>query len=602
MQETVSNSLISRWKDGFWLGFLSILLALVACSPMPITPPVETNMDFPMNILDLQFNKAFYRPGETVHITLRIESEPDQPVKARIKTSITHLTDLIGQTEDEITLQSGIQTVHFTFLPPKETPRGYGWDVQIVSLQGKMLASTWAAFDVLDRWTQTPRYGFLSDFVPNRKDIDQTIEILTRYHINGLQFYDWMYRHEQLLTSQEPYVDLMGRTLSRQTVDAMIASAHEHSIAAMPYTAIYGASLAFYRQHPDWAIYNAVKEPYLLGTNFMAYMDPRPSSLWSQHLLDQFDQVLEQTDFDGIHLDQYGDPKKAYDAQGNLFDLDVPIAQMIDETKIHVNAHRPEGAVVFNAVTNWPIYTVAPSSEDFVYIEVWPPYTGFKDLHSLITGAQKIGKGKPVVLAAYVDPAYEQNVRLMEATIFASGGGHIELGERETGVGLGTPGMLAEPYFPKYKTMSDDLAQAVLRDYDFSVRYQEVIGPQTRDATQDFQDRITIDRVSTAHGTIADKVWPIVRQGNGFISLNLVNLLGINQTEWAQPVPKPPTPLTNFQLYISGIQKKVARAWLASPDNEDISPQSLAFTQTEGNLTIDIPSLAYWDMVVIEWK
>jgi dextranase len=220
----------------------------------------------------------------------------------------------------------------------------------------------------------------------------------------------------------------------------------------------------------------------------------------------------------------------------------------------------------------------------------------------LITGAQTIGKGKPVVLAAYVDPIYEQNVRLMEATIFASGGGHIELGERKPGTGIGTPGMLADPYFPKYQPMSASLAQAILRDYDFSVRYQEVTGPQTQDVTQDFQDQITIDGVSADPKTDGNRVWPIVRQGDGFITINLVNLLGVDQTEWAKPVPKAPDLITNFQLCMSGIEGTAAQVWLANPDSDDISPHPVKFSQAAGNLTIDIPSLAYWDMVVIEWK
>ena len=145
------------------------------------------------------------------------------------------------------------------------------------------------------------------------------MQSLARYHINGLQFYDWMYRHEQLLTDTDPYTDLWSTVPhSIKTIDAMINSAHQYSIAAMPYTTVYASSMAFFKQHPDWAIFDLTGKPLFFGGNMMAYMDPRPGSPWTVHLLDQFDQVMQKTAFDGIHLDQYGDPKTGYDAQGRF--------------------------------------------------------------------------------------------------------------------------------------------------------------------------------------------------------------------------------------------------------------------------------------------
>ena len=143
--------------------------------------------------------------------------------------------------------------------------------------------------------------------------------------------------------------------------------------------------------------------------------------------------------------------------------------------------------MVFNAVTNWPIEAVAPAKEDFVYIEVWSPYDWFSDLHALLVNAQQVSGGKPVVLAAYINPSFENNARIMDAVIFASGGSRIELGESN--------GMLAEPYFPNFKEMSPDLASAMQRYYDFMVRYENVIGPTTQDVTKQLQNNIHIANV-----------------------------------------------------------------------------------------------------------
>ena len=550
-----------------------------------------------VTIENVSLDKATYRPAEQVTISFEIHAETAQAAPARVTLQVSHLQRRVEELAQELTLGDGPQTVSFSFTPPAVAPRGYGLDIVLQSADGQTLQRAGSAFDVLNHWTETPRYGFLSDFSPGRDDARATMETLTRYHINALQFYDWMYRHEQLLTDDEPYVDPLGRRLSLETVNALIAAAHEQNIAAMPYTAVYAASVPFYEEHPTWALLQADGLPHYFGENFLVYMDPRPGSPWTRHLLAEFDRVLRETAFDGIHLDQYGAPKEAYDAQGNRFDLAPPLARLIDDTRDVVEQNRDRGAVVFNAVTNWPVEHVARAGQDLVYIEVWDPYVWFEDLHTLIVQAQALGGTRPVVLAAYIDPAWEQNMRLMDAIIFASGGSRIELGEHA--------GILADPYFPAYKSMSPALAQSMGRLYDFAVRYQDVIGPRTRDATQRYHHRIHLAGASTGPAQRENKVWPLVREGNGFTAISLINLLGVDQLRWDSEVAAAPLALHDAELRIEQIEDEVAAVWLASADDPDIAPQQLPYELHHGaggaTLILCLPSLRYWNLIVVEW-
>ncbi|OGO17767.1 MAG: hypothetical protein A2Z14_06820 [Chloroflexi bacterium RBG_16_48_8] len=201
-----------------------------------------------------------------------------------------------------------------------------------------------------------------------------------------------------------------------------------------------------------------------------------------------------------------------------------------------------------------------------------------------------------MVLAAYIDPNFEQNARLMDAVIFSSGGGHIELGEWD--------GMLAEPYFPKYQKMSSELAGAMERYYDFTIRYQELIGPMTRDETQKYLGRIEMEGVRTQPHLLMNKVWPIVREGNHFTAISFVNLLGVKSPEWAKEIVNSPKPLGPTTVQIQGAEERAACVWMATPDGEDPSPQFLQYKQDNNDkvLTFQIHSLAYWDLVVIEWS
>ncbi|MFW5942056.1 MAG: glycoside hydrolase family 66 protein [Chloroflexota bacterium] len=546
-----------------------------------------------LTIEEVTLDRATYRPGQTVTVTAHIHGEFSEPTSAHMRATLNHLNRGVDDVTEAVTLTGGDQTFSLTLTPPPTAPRGYGLDLVLQTADGSTLARHTTAFDVLNHWTEAPRYGFLSDFAPGRDDAADTMRTLARYHINALQFYDWMYRHEQLLPDEEPYLDPLDRRLSLDTVEALVDAAHAQNIAAMPYTAVYAASIPFYEEHPDWALFEANGDVHYFGENFLVYMDPRPGSPWTRHLLQQFESVLRETDFDGIHLDQYGAPKEAYDAQGQRFDLADPLAQLIDATQDVVQRHRDDGAVAFNAVTNWPIEAVAPAAQDIVYIEVWDPYVWFEDLHTLIVQAQELSQGKPVVLAAYIDPAWEHNVRLMDAIIFASGGGHIELGEQAA--------VLADPYFPKHRPMSPVLAEAVRRLYDFAVRYQDVIGARTQNATPAYTRRITVDSASTNPSQRKNKVWPIVREGQDFTAISLINLRDVEQVRWDQEVPAAPAPLESTTLRLQEVNRDVAVVWLATPDDNDIAPQPLAHELQDGTLTFTMPSLAYWNLIVIEW-
>ncbi|MHB8934326.1 MAG: glycoside hydrolase family 66 protein, partial [Bellilinea sp.] len=544
-----------------------------------------------ISIPTIHYEKAFVRPGEIVHWTVVVHSENANQFTAEVISKISHLDQTLNAITKKVSINEGDQEVSFEWTPPLETPRGYGLDVSINLSTGIELIKVSSGFDVLETWTQMPRYGFLSDFEPGRTNAAKTLQTLSDLHINSLQYYDWMYRHETLLTDHDPYIDPLGRTLSLITVNELIDEGHKHNIAAMPYTAIYAASIEFFNDHKDWALYYADGSPVYLGTNFLAYMDPRPDSEWIKHLLREFRAVLEKTKFDGIHLDQYGDPKEAYDAKGVHFKLDGPIAATITKTHEVVDQYRTDGAVVFNCVTNWPVELASQADEDIIYIEVWAPYTSFSDLHTLITYAQLQGTGKPVVLAAYVHPENSSNPFLMDAIIFASGGGRIELGE--------SSGYLANPYFPDYDILAPEQTELLRNYYDFAVRYQNIIGPSTVEATKNWREKIKINGLKVGLNS-TDDVFALVRESEDTLAVSLINITEINSKKWNEPADFP-VPAANITFKMSGFTQAVKDVYLSTPDEETFSLDPVSFTQNGDEITLVIPSLKIWDLVVFKY-
>ncbi len=529
------------------------------------------------------FDRAFYHPGETMHAQIVV------PAGAKITATISDKSETVATLEASVI--DGKASLEWT--PPATAPHGYGLDVQVTDVGGQTVSSLSTAFDVLERWIQAPRYGFLTQFQAGRNDIDETMQWLTRYHVNGLQYYDWQYRHENLLPTTDVYADVLGKEMSLTVVKQLIDAAHAYNIASMPYTAIYGASEAFYETHKDWALYKSPGEPHRLGDHLFVIMDPSQGSPWAVHLLNDFANVLDNTKFDGIHIDQYGAPKDGIDANGKEVQLDTVFPTFVNDAVDVVHQKRgADGVTIFNLVGNWPVETVAPSKEDAVYIEVWPPDKEFMDLHRIIANAQKLGGGKPVIIAAYILPERTTNVRLANALIFASGGFYLELGE---------PGkLLADPYFPKYGTLDDNQKDMLARYFDFMVRYENVLSLGTTDVTDSRAKALTIGDVRTQSLRSRDRVAVIVREGQDFETFNLVNLLGLDHPNWDEPLNSTPTPVSNLNIKLE-VSHPVARVWAASPDNQNLALQAVPFTVEDNAISFTLSRLNYWSMVLVEY-
>uniref|UniRef100_UPI0035E45CB9 glycoside hydrolase family 66 protein n=1 Tax=Thermoflexus sp. TaxID=1969742 RepID=UPI0035E45CB9 len=183
-----------------------------------------------------------------------------------------------------------------------------------------------------------------------------------------------------------------------------------------------------------------------------------------------------------------------------------------------------------------------------------------------------------------------------DAVIFASGGYHIELGERDR--------MLADPYFPKHQPLSEDLREVLRRYYDFAVRYENVLALGTQDSTDEEARRVTIEGVNTDPERACGKVWIITRQGGGFETISLINLSDIPSPEWNRLSPMPPTPLNELRVRYH-TAREVKRVWLASPDFATPRAMLLEFESgqdTRGNyIAFTVPRLEYWDLIVIEF-
>lgn len=527
-------------------------------------------------LLDLYPERGTYLPGQPVQLILELESINEHVVTLQLQ--ITRGTQVVDDLLRTVSLNAGFNRVDWSWSPPHESPSGYGAEIKTVPSPEEHTRSACkieTAFDVQPDWTVFPRYGFLCDFFPDRTDLADTLQSLAKYHINGLQFYDWLYRHDSLVPDQDLYRDPLGRSLSLITIRNLLDQAHSHGMAAMPYLAVYAASASFWREHLDWALYDRDGNPIPFGDNFLGLMNPAPGTPWQRHLLDECNHVLACLPFDGLHVDQYGEPKEVYDHSGCAVNLPDAFGNFVQSA---VNEH-PGKPVLFNAVGNWPIESLAKAPTAFNYIEVWPPDTSYLDLVRIVRNARRLSNEKPVVVALYIPSERITNIRLANALIHSAGGSRIEHGENER--------LLSDPYFPKHQPLYEDLRITLRRSADFVVRYSGWFGPVIPE---------TLEIAARARAGVEI----FIRQTKQGWCASLVNMVDMQACHWNEDHTAP-QPVIDFGVELD-LPCEIQHIWMASPDGGSLQSRQVEFTQLSGSVKVKIPRLDFWNVLFLETK
>ncbi|GAB3307817.1 hypothetical protein GCM10027348_39190 [Hymenobacter tenuis] len=576
------------------LRVLRYLLLLLLLAPAAIA----------QTLTEVHTDKARYNPGQAVSLAANIGSYSSglSLVVQYYQTNTLLSTQIITPT-------SGI--VSWTWAPPTPDFKGY-----LIGLTLKRNATTLSTasigVDVSSDWARFPRYGFLSQFGPRTDgDMDVMIKKLNRYHLNGLQFYDWMDKHHRPLagTPQAPapsWNDLANRQSMFETIKGYIDRGHNKNINSLFYSLIYGA-------YPDagndgvnvggWGLYRDVAHtnawynggfPTSWEAAGLYIMNPG-NATWRAYFLGEVGKVYDATNlhFDGWHIDQLGDWGLMYDVFGQQVQSDQAFGPFISAAK----GERTTKRLVMNAVNQYGQPGIAAAPVDITYTEMWDGNEGYANLGDVIQTNERIAPGKRTVLAAYINKAKSgsaglfnpASVLMADATIFAFGGAHIELGEH----------MLGNEYFPNSNLqMSATLQKDVTTYYDFAVAYENLL----RDQGRQFNNvKLSGGTTVQAWPPIQGKVATVGSTVGGKQVFQLLNFTQAQTLNWrdndqVQPVP---TTLTNLSLSFP-FSTALTKLWTASPDFNNGLPQQLTFTQTGGVVTLKLPQLKYWGMLVAE--
>ena len=556
--------------------------------------------------------KSMYAPGETA--TVCLEGLPAEAAALRVR--LYSLERCVWDWQLPASKR-------FPLSLPDADERGYALEVEALDEQQNVLTSAFTAVDVSSSWTKFPRYGYVWDFTPSA-DAESKADEMARYHLNGVQFYDWQYRHHRPLAADlSGWRDWSGRWISGDTVRAYLRAAHDRGMACMAYNMIYAANETYLTDgsgvQADWRLVRTN------GADFTCDMDAKLGPVgvlqyfnllnpdWQSYIFAQENRVFEAFDFDGWHGDTIGENGPMRTADGGPLGYDAdgkPIYLVKDGYTAFLNAAKAaigDKYLAFNPVGAQGIENVNVSAVDVLYTEFWPwdrnangrLYDDYYTLHRAILGACEQSGGKSLIVAAYVNyrnPKATFNpsaVRMLDCVVFASGGSRIELGNGGN--------MLSDEYFPAdgKKRMDDGLRSAVGRLYDFLVAYENLL----RDGQRPVSRTVRLENLPVSTDGRSDTVWCFAKADSSTEIYHFLNLTGTDDG-WRdeEQTKKPPIAHENVKTRLY-TDYPVREVWLASPDGESPLPLPLEFQigrdANGAYAEFTQPALEYWNLIFL---
>jgi len=576
--------------------------------------------------IDLSTDKARYAPGEPVLFHIHLQpGEAAQWKNGQLELSEWHDGAEISTQHVRVrnAEDASDSAVTIRWVPPTVDFMGYWVKVRLLTADGRPLQDAETAVDVSSDWSRFPRYGYLAHYsTSGGVDPETWIDALNEFHIDGLEFYDFQNRHERPLAGDvahpaEKWADIAGREVDRSIVNAFIAAAHAHNMEAMAYNSSYSAyGDSFAAGSPvklQWATWNEAHGPRTLAkaksldlhvgdqwkASRLIFMNQNLPA-WQDYLFSRMADLFRVYDFDGWHIDTFGD-LGGYAYDGTYVNYMHGFAPFLNRAKKVLQKR-----VVLNTVNTYGQNLTARSDADFVYSELWD---GHETYASILDAAEQVHRANPekgLVIAAYLQrPADGQpraavkdfnapGVLLADATIFASGAAHIELGDDAH--------MLSSEYFPADTVfaIAPKLQNSLRHYYDFLTAYENLLRYRVFPA----KVSVVLPYLPASSYGLPDSIWTIAREAEGKTVVHLINLMGSKAAGWRDSeADRPDAPVQNDVKIRIYSDRPVAKVSWASPDVDGGEMKPLAFRAGQSGarnyIDLSLPTLHYWDMVVL---
>ncbi len=368
-------------------------------------------------------DKSRYLPNEEATITVELKNETSSNWTGNIFLKVYYLEDNIYTTSKSKSVSANnTDELTFTYNLPSNDYRGY---LVKAYIEEDNFETT--AIDCSSDIDRYPRYGYIAEFPVNQttyESNEMVKELSENYHINAFQFYDWMWRHDQMIkrtngSVDSTWTDLFGRIIDSGTISDLISSVKQKNAVAMAYVMSYAAREGYdsYGVTPSSGLYTDRNHKSQLNVDFgdqstyLWLFNPKDIN-WQNYIINQYEDSINTLDFDGLQIDQMGERNDLFDYYGKRVYLEDTFSDLVNATKDSVGDSKE---VTFNIVDGtsggWALKDVSMNAKsDFNFSEIWWKSNYYNDIKNYIEEVRKNSKGKALVLAAYMN--YNDNTGL----------------------------------------------------------------------------------------------------------------------------------------------------------------------------------------------
>jgi len=625
--------------------YLIALVALCFAAPAIAEPALDAATHPYIKLVNTA--KAVYRTGEPGSVVITLRNPGGSSFSGSVITTVYLNTAIVGQTTTSVTVAAGATPfISVPFTITNAGDRGYRVDVTVRNGANAIVDGAQGSIDVqASTFAATfPRQCWLSHY-PSGLDATYMADSAVGWKCNTWQFYDAYYRPELAPPANlAQWPALNNDPVVRATVQNLISAAKARSMPALFFQATGEAYSNFQQQAVkpklEWGSFdtpcgltnscteanlNQSPEAPSPWTSFgwqadhLDFFDPC-NAAWQQFLIDKsIRPMIGQFGFDGWQADTVGAPSTnfglTYDYKGKLIDTKACLGDFT--TGANARLGKP---TILNNVSGWGfVDTALAGAQPYVYRETWNFDTQFyPGLNGIVNGPFSLRR---YATRALVQPAYLQrnlssrcssgtqttgctvngNSALLATAMFAISGSTLMNHQDDKCI-------MTDVYVPGYALPCSAAVQGQILAYkNFEVGYQHMLRAGVTDGTEPCN--ITSGATGGTNGA-AGQVFVLGKNKAGHQICHLLNLTGVSSNDWTdlEGTKETPTARTNvgMKMYYYGntVVAGTNKLWWASPDVANGAAQALTYTAGSdggGNfVTFTLPSLSYWDMIVLE--
>lgn len=374
---------------------------------------------------------------------------------------------------------------------------------------------------------EDPIMGFVTSF--DAQSRDEVLNWLRDLRCTVVQVYDWMDSYSVPLASTATYEDPLGRPIDLDELRALIVGIKGQGAVAQAYAPVCAADADVADAHPQWRLFRNDGQPQSLG-DLLQVMNPGAEG-WQAYWIEQYSRALDVLGFDGLHLDTYGYPRAALDAQGGAVEMADGYVSFIAA----VRSARPHEVISFNQVNGVPRGLTPPVDPSFRYVEIWPPNTLWRHLEALLQRSAGPATFHGDTIAIYPPVWHLENdsalrtVLISHAVLTMLGANALVWGDRR--------GALCHPYYVKHHDLSGTDSQQVLEWHRFGLRCRDLFKTGVDTSWYELNDENAAVVISgKAHASpepVGGGLFTRVRRNQHRVVVSVLDLRGSADGSWS---------------------------------------------------------------------